>query len=326
MITSILQSRKENMENMKLNQSINGFLQQASRFVNREAKSKESNLSHIDHLSCRPESVEGLPHLNLSTIRNAACMLFAFVIITSCSQKPKVIEAEAQPDASDVFEFKEPYIDVDELRADAQPSASDVHKVKVLETLPTEKYSYLRVEENGRKYWIATKKMEVKVGGTYFYSKGLLKTDFKSKEYNRTFDSLYLVSQVVPASHGQKTSDQGGTSNKETTPTVQPTYSPSEGYLSIKELAENPEKYANQLVSLKGVCTKINANIMGRNWIHLKDGSKDDFDLVITSTVNVPVGHTLAIKGKVTLKKDFGSGYYYDLIVEEGELIQEKGS
>ncbi len=33
---------------------------------------------------------------------------------------------------------------------------------------------------------------------------------------------------------------------------------------------------------LTGKVAKVNPNIMGRNWIHLKDGSQDDYDLVIT--------------------------------------------
>lgn len=45
---------------------------------------------------------------------------------------------------------------------------------------------------------IATTLQEVAQGRNYFYRGGLLKTDFESKEYNRTFDKLYLVSQLVP--------------------------------------------------------------------------------------------------------------------------------
>ncbi len=61
---------------------------------------------------------------------------------------------------------------------------------------------------------------------------------------------------------------------------------------------------------------------MGRNWIHLKDGSKDDFDLVITCSSAVHEGHIVTMIGKVALNKDFGAGYQYPILLEEGEFVQ----
>jgi hypothetical protein len=60
---------------------------------------------------------------------------------------------------------------------------------------------------------------------------------------------------------------------------------------------------------------------MNRNWIHIKDGSKDDYDLVITSDTYVAEGTVITMKALVTLNKDFGAGYTYDLILEDGVLI-----
>ena len=57
-------------------------------------------------------------------------------------------------------------------------------------------------------------------------------------------------------------------------------------------------------------------------WIHLKDGSQDDYDFVVTSEIMVPEGHVISLKGVLSLNKDFGSGYRYDMILENGELIK----
>jgi len=61
---------------------------------------------------------------------------------------------------------------------------------------------------------------------------------------------------------------------------------------------------------------------MNKNWIHLQDGTKDndDYDLIITSNVGTKVGDVITIKGKVFLDKDFGHGYFYKLIIEEGTI------
>lgn len=210
-------------------------------------------------------------------------------------------------------------------KAHAMPAAAGVHSVVVEEVLPTEKYVYLRVKEGAEEFWIATGKQEVEIGQTYFYKDGLLKTNFVSKEYNRTFDKVYLVGKIVPANHA------GGGMNESAVPKVGTTGNANvnsgkivikKGSMRIADLVANPAKYEGKTVQITGRCTKLNANIMGRNWMHLQDGSKDDYDLVLTSDVAVPEGHVVTMSAKVALNKDFGAGYKYDLILEEGKIIK----
>ena len=98
--------------------------------------------------------------------------------------------------------------------------------------------------------------------------------------------------------------------------------SPAEGSISIAELVDNRDKYVGQTVQITGNCTKINTGILGYNWIHLKDGSKDEFDLVITSDALVTVGNVVTMTGVVAVDKDFGAGYTYELIIQEGSVVQ----
>ncbi|MEN8788901.1 MAG: hypothetical protein ABF295_05255 [Flavobacteriaceae bacterium] len=77
----------------------------------------------------------------------------------------------------------------------------DMHSVRVLEILPTESYVYLNVLEGERKYWIATRKSEIHKDSVYYYQEALLKNSFESKQLNRTFDSIYLVTKLVPELH-----------------------------------------------------------------------------------------------------------------------------
>ncbi|MFK5880047.1 MAG: hypothetical protein QM478_11215 [Flavobacteriaceae bacterium] len=207
---------------------------------------------------------------------------------------------------------------------------NDLHTVIVNEILPTSKYVYLNVNEGDKQFWIATRSKKVNVGETYYYSGGLLKTNFESKEHNRVFEKVYLVSKLVVANHGnnQGAKTDNNTKKEQNHPVdkvsqTRPTNVTSqEGSITIAELVKNPKKYEGQTVQLTGVCTKINAGIMNRNWIHLNDGTNDDFDLVITSEEFVPEGSKITIKAVVVLNKDFGAGYNYDLILEKGELVK----
>lgn len=211
---------------------------------------------------------------------------------------------------------------------DKKSFSNEVHTVIVDEVLPATKYVYVHVSEGVEKYWVATALAEIVVGETYFFRGGLLKTNFESKEYNRMFEQIYLVSQFVPAKHGGSTSNafevQTPTSNQKKNDPVKASkkIEKAEGSMSIAELVNDPQKYEGQTVQLSGECVKINPQIMGRNWIHLKDGSKDDYDLVITSDIFVREGTIINIKAKVVLNKDYGAGYKYDLILEDGILVE----
>ena len=240
--------------------------------------------------------------------------------IVACDSGPKVIqpssESAAENGHSDNF-AKNPH------NHSATTPSNNMHTVTVEEVLPTDKYVYLHVKEGEEKYWIAALKADVQVGESYMYSGGLLQTNFESKEYDRVFEKVILVSSLVKASG---VSDQPPVVRQEKKEKVKPDLSesiePAEGSIKISELVENAKKYEGKIIQLTGTCTKINRNIMNRNWIHLKDGSKDDFDLVITSSQMVSEGAVVTLKGKVVLNKDFGAGYTYDLILEEGMVVE----
>lgn len=94
--------------------------------------------------------------------------------------------------------------------------------------------------------------------------------------------------------------------------------------ISIEELIKNKEKYGNQTVRLKGEVTKYNPNIMNINWIHIKDGTSFNgkSDVTASSTTDVKLGDTISIEGKVTLDKNFGSGYIYGILIENATITK----
>lgn len=197
---------------------------------------------------------------------------------------------------------------------------SKLHQVKVKEILPASKYLYLLVQENNEEFWIAVRKQDIQIGETYFYNGGLLKTNFKSKEHDKVFDKIYLVTSLVKSNHGDHVNKKK--MDLKDTKTVKKIKTPEvKGSIKISELVNNQKKYEGKTVQISGRCSKTNPNIMGRNWIHIKDGSMDDYDLVITSDHFVKEGSMVTIKAKVTLNKDFGAGYKYDLILEDGVLV-----
>ena len=195
----------------------------------------------------------------------------------------------------------------------------DIHNVEVKEIVHTSKYSYLKVVEKESEFWIAAVKSDFVVGEKYIYQGGVLMKDFKSKELDRVFDEVYFVQQIIPASgHG---SESANTSSdiKSSTPPSQP---PAEGVTSLKDIISNPDQYKDKQVKVYGEVIKINLGIMNRNWIHVKDGTADEHDFVITSGAQVPLGQSVTFEGVITIDKDFGAGYVYALIMEEAKVVE----
>lgn len=233
-------------------------------------------------------------------------------LLTGCDSKPKVIVADTT-----ATEAPQPMAD---------ETTSKLHKVVVKEILNTSKYTYLNVAEDDQMTWIAIPKKEIEMGGTYYYRGGLKKTNFKSLEHDRVFETLYLVSDV--SKEPDMTTMQGGNPHENTggTPSLEQNtkLDPPPGGISIAELIANGKKYEGKTVKVRGKCVKLNNMIMSRNWIHLQDGSLTDktTDLTVTTTESVALGAIVAFEGKIALNKDFGAGYKYEIIMEEAKLIQ----
>jgi hypothetical protein len=98
---------------------------------------------------------------------------------------------------------------------------------------------------------------------------------------------------------------------------------PCEGCITISNLIANKQSFSGKVIKVKGRVTKFNPEIMGKNWVHVQDGSEFNggFDLTITTNERVSVGDTLTFEGKIALDKDFGYGYFYSVIMEEGKTV-----
>jgi hypothetical protein len=81
-------------------------------------------------------------------------------------------------------------------------------------------------------------------------------------------------------------------------------------------------------ISATGKVVKVNNGIMGRNFVHVQDGTGDAKDgsnnLVVTSKQTAAVGDKVTVSGLVVVNRDFGSGYSYPLIIEEATVTVKK--
>jgi hypothetical protein len=204
-------------------------------------------------------------------------------------------------------------------------TAANVHTVVVQEVIQATGYTYLRVKENDSDFWIAVTKREMQVGETFSFADALEMKNFTSKDLQRTFETIYFVGNIT----GNELSPFGGKQLGEIPHRMKPavdkkeiSIEPVEGGISIGELFSNQDSYANKTVLIKGQITKVNRAILGKNWVHLQDGTSGSgsYDLTITTQDQVSVGDIVTFEGTIVLNKDFGSGYAYDVMMEEAKL------
>ena len=213
-------------------------------------------------------------------------------------------------------------------KADANQNTetpAGTHKVSVAEFMHTTTYTYLLVNENNDEYWIAIPKRDVKVGDTYYYKGGHEMKGFESRELEKTFESLLLVEEIsegpMQTPPPSMSSTPAGKKAAVKTGAVAIKHEPGETPLSA--IFENPESFAGKKITVRGTVVKVNEKIMGKNWVHIQDGTEfgGKFDLTITTKGLPNVGAIIGFEGTIRTDKDFGAGYRYDVIIEDAEMI-----
>ncbi len=202
----------------------------------------------------------------------------------------------------------------------------DVHTAVVQEVIQATSYTYLKVKEEDKDFWIAINKREIEVGAKVSFMGGLEMKNFQSKDLQRTFETIYFVNRII--GDESSTTQQPMSMPHQTKPEpekMEVSIEPAEGGITIGELFANRDSYADKTVLIKGQVTKVNRAIMDKNWVHLQDGTSDsgNFDLTITTTDEVEVGGIVTFEGKIALNKDFGAGYSYEVIMEEAKLQKQ---
>ncbi len=204
------------------------------------------------------------------------------------------------------------------------PVSPGIHKVKVEETLDASNYTYLLVNENNIKYWIAVPTMQVEIGEELYFSKSMEMKNFRSETLNRTFESLLFVEGISRDPHGMTTQLRHPDIHKRDKESIK--IEPLKDGYTVEQIYASKENLAGKIIKLRGKVTKFNSGIMDRNWIHIQDGtgSKGDYDLLATSNDMVDIGQTVIIEGTVAVNRDFGAGYTYPVLIENAKVVIEK--
>lgn len=205
---------------------------------------------------------------------------------------------------------------------------------KVAETMNAAGYTYVKLKTLHGDVWAAVPKTNVTTGATLTILGNMAMDDFESKTLQRKFAHIIFGNVVQPGqiaaagpppAAGNPMPHPGTLVNAQKADLTNIQVEKASG-ADAKTIAEiwDARSLKDAPVTVRGKVVKFLPEIMGKNWIHIRDGSgsteKGDNDLTVTTKEAVKVGDVVTIKGTLRRDKDFGAGYIYAVIVEDASV------
>ncbi|HVR71773.1 MAG TPA: nucleotide-binding protein [Vicinamibacteria bacterium] len=224
--------------------------------------------------------------------------------------------------------------------AEAEPP--DALTGEVLETMDAGGYTYLRLDTSAGPAWAAVERSDVKKGARVTVMGSVAMDGFESRTLGRRFDRIVFgaltgeepqagvtpprtAAQVPPAMAAALAAQHAAAASgpAEVGPVKVSRVTTPDGRTVAEVFAERAA-LDTKAVAVRGKVVKFLPGIMGRNWLHLRDGTGSpegkDYDLTVTTSETVAVGEVVLVRGTVRKDLDFGAGYSYAVLVEEAKL------
>jgi hypothetical protein len=209
------------------------------------------------------------------------------------------------------------------------PESTGTIAGKVLEAKDVDSYTYLRLQTVNGEVWAAVAKVPVKLGDAVTIQDAALMQDFTSKAMGRTFDQIYFG--IV----GEKATEAAGAgmdmaamhaSVARATDVADVNVARATGPVAhtVAEIVAGRADLNDTTVVVRGKVVKFTPDVLGKNWIHLRDGSGSASDgtndVLVTTTNMAGIGDVVLVKGAVRTDRDLGSGYAYKVLIEDATL------
>jgi hypothetical protein len=266
-------------------------------------------------------------------------LMMCLIAAAACSRKPETAIATpalqpAHPPATAAVPST-----ASPSAAAALSAAASSLSGNVVETMDAGGYTYLRVHTASGDEWAAVPQTAIKPGAEVTVEVQMTAQNFESKTLKRTFDKVLFgtIAGTPGATSLPPNHPALGASLLPNHPpiasasTAAPaaadvSVAPPAGGKSIAQVWSERAALKDSQVVVRGKVVKFLPGIMGKNWMHLRDGSgspaNGDNDLTVTTMDTAAAGDVVTIKGVVHTNKDFGAGYSYKVIVEDARVVK----
>ncbi len=228
---------------------------------------------------------------------------------------------------------------------------------EVLEVVDVPSYTYLRLKTATGETWAAVATAKVAKGAKVAIGSPTTMRDFDSSVLKRRFDTIVfgqLVTPVAAASAGGTAPSKspssmfggagaagpgakggmgamgamGGNPHGSLAPPAPATAKVAKASgadaRTVAEIVGGRAALKDKPVVVQARVVKFNSGIMGKNWIHLQDGSGSpqdgSHDVLVTTKDRAAVGDVVTVRGTVRTDVTIGPGYAYAVLVEDATV------
>ena len=282
----------------------------------------------------------------------ALCILGFFIFIVGCEDNNKTTAPHKEIAVAGnvtILDIKENY--------ETLNIQSPVLSATIIESKDVTNYTYLLLEDKTGKVWAAIPKTPVKTGDEIAISDIAVMKDFHSKTLEKTFDLILfavlsegcpfkesggeIVSEMPsgmmpgkmpPAMMSQAATPHGampamGDSSKKSKAIpkdINVSKAVGEDAYTIEEIYSKKEELSQKTIIVRAIVVKFMPQIMGKNWIHLQDGTgsaeKGNHDIAVSTLETVKTGEEVIVKGTLGINKDFGMSCAFSTLIEEASI------
>jgi hypothetical protein len=205
------------------------------------------------------------------------------------------------------------------------PSQGAILRGEVLEVQNVEAYTYLRLKTREGEMWSAVAKSSIVKGQQVELVNVSIMENFESKTLKRTFDRIAFGQIATPdAAPVAAAGNPHGASLPPGAPVAKVAKATGSDAKTVAEVVSGRTALKDKTVTIRGQVVKVNSGIMGKNWVHLQDGSgvstAGTHDILVTTADTIAVGDVVNASGTVRTDVKVGPGYAYAVLVEDAKL------
>ncbi|HUV50178.1 MAG TPA: OB-fold nucleic acid binding domain-containing protein [Anaerolineae bacterium] len=279
-------------------------------------------------------------------------LLCGFAIVAlGCKDKTKEEKSTSSVAALTIAMIEENYKTVDTKDA--------VLKASIVEFKDVTNYTYLDLKDSTGRIWAAIPKTSVETGSEIELANIIVMKDFHSKILDKTFATILFAVPFSKDSNARSSLPNAETpayNESGMPPGMMPGAMPQGGAMpgpgtgagksgamlqdirvikatgdhayTIEEIYAGKKALAKSTVKVRAKVVKFLPNIMGKNWIHIQDGTgsaeKMNNDLTATTIETVDVGDEIIVQGTLSVDNDLGSGYVFAALIEDASVEKLK--
>lgn len=220
---------------------------------------------------------------------------------------------------------------------------------EVLEVQNVDAYTYLRLKTQRGEAWAAVTAAQVAKGERVTIDNAMPMDNFESRTLKRKFERIYFGNlggasakpsaagmgtppgaggsmarapdgAMPGAMHAQAGAAHAASASAPALPATPVAKASGADARTVAEVVKGKAALKDKTVVIHARVVKVNNGIMGKNWLHLQDGSgqaKDGSnDLLVTTQDTAALGDIVTARGVVRTDVTVGAGYDYPVMVE----------